>query len=495
MKKNKKIIAFLLIISMFFCFCACFKTTDLDKICKNKNEYKLSLTYNETEHTLSGEQIVRYVNNTGKVLTNACFHLYANNFSKGAVNKPVSENNISKAYPNGFSEGHIEIKKVLVNNKNANFELTGDDENILDVKFNVALQPTALHEIYIKFVVAVPNVLHRLGYTDNSVNLANFYPVACVYENNNFVTDAYNSNGDPFYSDIAKYDVEIKYPLNYEIACTGVKKISSDNNNKICKSSAKAVRDFAIVLSKNFKVVSEEIDGINVNYFYYSDKKPEESLKTCVNSIETFNNLFGKYPYESLDVVETGFLHGGMEYPNLVMISDKLDSYEDYTYVIVHEIAHQWWYGLVGNNQYQYGWLDEGLAEYSCMLFYENNSEYGKDYQTLIQNALNNYQLFLDVYREVYGKVETTMNRKLNEFPTEPEYSYTAYTKAMLMQDALRNVLGTKTYLKCLRDYFEQYKFLTVTPENLVSAFSESCNKDLTSFFNAWINGEVVFSA
>ncbi len=495
MNKNKKIIVFLLIFSVFLSFSGCFKTTDLDKICKNKNQYNMVLTYNDVEHTLSAEQVIRYVNNTGSVLTNACFHLYANNFSDGAINKPVSASNVTKAYPNGFSEGHIEIKKVLVNNKNANFELVGDDENILDVKFNVALQPTALHEIYIKYVVKIPNILHRFGYTDKSVNLANFYPVACVFENGKFVTDPYNSNGDPFYSDISSYSVTLNYPFGYEVASTGTKKVSKDNNNNICKISAKAVRDFAIVMSKQFKVLSQEVEGVVVNYFYYGDKKPEESLKTSVNSVKTFNNLFGKYPYSTLDVVETGFLHGGMEFPNLVMISDNLETYEDYTYVIVHEIAHQWWYGLVGNNQFSYGWLDEGLAEYACMLFYEQNEEYGIDYQVLMQNALNNYKLFLDVYRQVYEKVETTLNRDLCDFATEPEYSFTAYTKAMLMHDALRNVLGTKTYLKCLKNYFESYKFEIATPEDMILCFSNSSGKDLESFFNAWINGEVVFSA
>ena len=495
MKKRTKIIAILLIFSMFFSFCGCFKSTDLDKVCKNKSEYIMNLTYNDVEHTVSAEQTIRYVNNTGKVLTNACFHLYANNFSNEAVNKPVSLNNISKAYPNGFSEGHIEIKKVLVNNKNTNFELLGDDENILNVLFNVALQPTALHEIYIKYVVEIPNVLHRLGYTEKTVNLANFYPIACVYENQDFVIDAYSANGDPFYSDIASYSVTINYPFGYEIASTGTKTISKDNNNNICKISAKAVRDFAIVLSKEFKMISQQVDGVSVNYFYYGDKKPETSLETCVKSVQTFNDLFGEYPYSSLDIVETGFLHGGMEYPNLVMISDNLETYEDYTYVIIHEIAHQWWYGLVGNNQYDYGWLDEGLAEYSCMLFYEKNESYGIDYQLLMQNALNNYQLFLDVYNQVYEKVETTMNRKLSDFATEPEYSYTAYTKAVLMHDALRNVLGTKTYLKCLKEYFEEYKFNFATPQNLIESFSNTSNKNLESFFNAWINGEVVFSA
>jgi aminopeptidase N len=66
-----------------------------------------------------------------------------------------------------------------------------------------------------------------------------------------------------------------------------------------------------------------------------------------------------------------------MEYPALVMISDNIGEHISYEEVIVHEVAHQWWYSLVGNDQINYGFLDEGLTEYSTILFFENNPEYG----------------------------------------------------------------------------------------------------------------------
>ena len=453
MKRFKNFIIIFVLSSICLTFFGCFNKSDLELIAKDKSQYNMQLTYNDIEHTLSAEQTVRYVNNTGKVLTNLCFHLYPNFFSSGATNKPVSSLDIQKAYPNGFSEGNVTIKKVLVNNKNANYEIAGEDQNILDIKFNIALQPTALHEIYIKYVVGIPNVLHRFGYSDVATNLANFYPIACVFENGEFNTSPYSINGDPFYSDISNYNVSITYPKEYVIASTGNKTIKESNNNHTCEIKAIAVRDFAMVLSKNFQMKTEEVNNVKVNYYYHSDIQPDNSLTTCVKSLQTYNQLFGNYPYQSLDVVETGFLYGGMEYPNLVYISDSLETYEDYTYVIVHEIAHQWWYGVVGNDEFAYGWLDEGLTEYSCMLFYENNPEYNIDYTKLIANALSNYQLFLDVYNQVFNKVETTMNRNLNQFNTQPEYVYTAYTKAMLLHDALRNILGTKTYLKCLINF------------------------------------------
>ena len=108
----KKILVLSIAFLFIFSFSGCFKQTDLDNIAKDKTEYNMNLTFDEKEHSLSGEQVVRYVNNTLDVLKNVCFHIYPNCFSSGAVNKPVSELNKQKAYSNGFSEGYIEIKKV-----------------------------------------------------------------------------------------------------------------------------------------------------------------------------------------------------------------------------------------------------------------------------------------------------------------------------------------------------------------------------------------------
>ena len=252
------------------------------------------------------------------------------------------------------------------------------------------------------------------------------------------------------------------------------------------------MRDFALVCSEKFLTKSGEIDGVKVNYFYYGDQNPDQSLETAKKSIKTFNELFGKYPYSQLSVVEANFVHGGMEYPNLIYISDACSSYEEYTNVIVHETAHQWWYSLVGNNEYSSSWLDEGLTEYSTALFYEKNPDYNIKMEDLVKNNWKNYSLFVSIYQNVLGKVDTTMDRELNEYPTETEYTYIAYVKGMLIFDSVRQIIGDKAFFEGLKTYFEENKFSVARPENSISAFERASKCDLDSLFDAWIQGKII---
>ena len=197
---------------------------------------------------------------------------------------------------------------------------------------------------------------HRFGYTDKSVNLANFYPIACMYRGGSFVADPYYSTGDPFFSDCADYSVTLTVPSKYECAFTGEVKSKTDGENGTATYEVKAdnVRDFAAVLGGYQKMSGVSGETI-VNYMYYNDSDPERALNTAIEAVKIFGNMFGAYPYKEYTVVQTGFLQGGMEYPCLSMISDaytgdaKLD-------IIVHETAHQWWYAAVGNNEVKHAW-------------------------------------------------------------------------------------------------------------------------------------------
>ena len=255
--------------------------------------------------------------------------------------------------------------------------------------------------------------------------------------------------------------------------------------------NAKTVRDFAIVLSTKFEVLSNTVDDTLVTYYYYNDDNAQENLQTALDSVKTFNKLFGKYPYKTLNVVKTNFVHGGMEYPNLVYISDEVTG-ADYKNVIVHEIAHQWWYGVIGSNAFRNAWLDEGLTEYSTALFYEENPDYGIDYNELIKSTNNSYVTFVDLYTEILGKLDTSMNRHIDQYGTEPEYVYMTYVKGMLLFDNLREVVGKNNFLNGLKAYYSENAFNNVNPDNFIAAMEKTCKRELRNYINSWIEGKFV---
>lgn len=500
--KNKKILflvlalILILILSLSF-FSGCFKKDFISKFSKNVSSYNIDVNINEKEKTLLVKQTTKFYNNKNVSLKDVHFHIYPKAFSEGVINKPVSSLNEQKAYTSGVNYGSVEITNVKLANKTLSPRYLNVDKDILVVDLEKELKPNNSTNIYFEYTLKLPNINHRYGYGDNTINLGNFYLIASVYdEKTGWADNSYNYNGDPFYSEIANYYVSVEYSSNFVLAHTGNEesKTTTGDRNKL-KIKALAVRDFALILSDKYKVLKEKYNGINVNYFYYNDKTPEKSLKTSVDSLKTFIKLFGEYPYKNLNVCESNFVYGGMEYPNLVFISDNLDNYEDYTHTIVHEIAHQWWYSLVGNNEFKYGFLDESLTEYSTYLFYDENPSYNMDTREMIKNTTNSYLLFLDVYKEVFTKVDTSMLRSLDEFKTEPEYIYMAYVKGTLMYDNLKEIIGTQKFIKSLKYYYKQNRGKNVVPTDLINAFNKVTKKNLDSYFNSWLNGTVVIES
>ncbi len=464
---------------------------------ENLNSYNLTLNYDSEKHILEGSEVVQYVNNSENAFNSLFFNLYSNAFREGASSSVVSSTSFNEAFPNGDSYGEIKINSVMsINEENLSYHITGEDLNILEVNLPEILYPDETFSLKIDFTVSLPNANHRFGYGENTINLGNFYPIACVYEDGvGFFTKPYHSNGDPFYSDVSNYEVQLTCSSDLVVASSGEvvdKKKTEDKTVYVI--NGEKIRDFCLVLSEKFEIASASVSGITINYFgYKGDTDLNAQVEFAKQCVSTYNDLFGKYPYSTLNVVKSNFVYGGMEYPNLVMISDTLEE-QDFQYVIAHEIAHQWWYGVVGNNQYSNAWIDEGLTEYSTYLFFEKNSQYGYNYETMINNALNNYKFFVKIYQQINGEVDTSMDKDLDEFNTEPEYVQLTYTKGVLLFDGIRKSVGDKKFLKALKTLYEDFAFKNLNRAELIASFCSSTRSNLENYINSWLDGDIIIA-
>jgi aminopeptidase N len=285
--------------------------------------------------------------------------------------------------------------------------------------------------------------------------------------------------------------VDFSVSDEYKVASAGktLKKIQKDGISTYTFSLDNA-RSFSMVLSKYFSVKTENKNGVEVGYYYYDDNNPDQSFDYILKSLDFFGEKFGKYAYSSYSVVQTKFVQGGMEYPTLVMISDNLDE-KSYGEVIVHETAHQWWQVAVGNNEIEYGFLDEGLSEYSVILFYENHSEYGLTRESLVKSALQTYKIYCSVYDKVFGKVNTSMVRSLTTFDSEYDYVNIAYIKPCIMYDNLRQTIGDNRFFEGLKRYYKQYKYKNANPYDIVGVY-EKIGADTNGFFTSFYDGKVI---
>lgn len=430
-----------------------------------RDSYRIDAEYFPEEQKLAAKMSYTLVNDFDTSLTELKFQLPANAYREGATYAPVSELYSPAAYYSGKSYGGIEVKSV----SGGEFEIGGEDANILSVRLEKEIFPDEQIEIAFEFETTLAKINHRLGVGENAVNLSGFYPVLCHYSGEGFQEYVYSYNGDPFVTACADFEVNLSVPEQYTAICCGNVTEVAENGNKTYHVIAENVRDIAFVLGENYKSVQTDAGGVRVEYCYFADQAPEETLAVAAQSLNFYSRTFGNYPYSRYVVAETDFPYGGMEYPTLSMISSKL-SEDDRTVAVAHETAHQWWYGVVGSNQFENAWQDEGLTDYSAALFF-NASSFGFTGDDLMRGAEKSYRDFFSVYSQLHGETNTVMTRPLTSFTSEYEYVNIAYGKSAIMFDRLKTAIGEKKFINGLKRYYETYAYKIASPEDLSSCF------------------------
>ena len=460
--------------------------------CKNEGmgytRYEITAEYIPENRTLTGTEKVTFENGTDSEISVLKFQIYPNAYRQDALYAPISTAYKSSAYYAGESYGEMVISSV---HGSKNWEVMGEDENILYAYLERSLFPGDKVVLDIGFMTKLAQVNHRTGVTEKTVNLGNFFPILCGIKDGGFTETVYYSDGDPFFSDCAEYKVTLTAPKEYVVAGTGTMiEERTLESKKVHTMSATNVRDFALVLSEKFRITTTKHGDTTLAYYYYDDETPTKTLDLIKECFAFYEKTFGKYPYGNYAVAQTGFCYGGMEYPCLVFISDTLDE-KGKVRVIAHETAHQWWYATVGSDQIENAWQDEGLAEYSTLAFFEEYEKYGFTREELVKEALEEYRSYYDVYGSVLGRADTRMTRHLKDYLSDYEYKCIAYDKAVIMWDTMRKSIGEQKFFSALRRYYAGCKFKNATVEDLIGCF-EKTGLDVGGFFDSFLAGKAV---
>ena len=460
--------------------------------CKNEEigytRYEITAEYIPENRTLTGMVKVSFENHTDNEISVLKFQMYPNAYRRDALYSPISTAYRGTAYYAGESYGEMVISSV---HGSKNWEVMGEDENVLYAYLERSLFPGDKVVLDIGFMTKLAQVDHRTGVTKKTVNLGNFFPILCGIKDGGFSETVYYSDGDPFYSDCAEYKVTLTAPKEYVVASTGeIVQERTLESKKVHTVSATNVRDFAMILSKEFRVNTTKCGGTTLAYYYYADETPTKTLDLIRESFSFYEKTFGEYPYGNYAVAQTGFCYGGMEYPCLVFISDKLDE-NGRARVIAHETAHQWWYGVVGSDQIENAWQDEGLAEYSTLAFFEEYEKYGFTREGLVKESMEEYRSYYDVYGSVLGRADTRMRRHLKDYLSDYEYKCIAYDKALIMWDTMRKSVGDQKFFSALRRYYHACQFKNATVEDLIGCF-EKTGLDVGGFFDSFLEGKAI---
>jgi hypothetical protein len=388
----------------------------------SRTNYIFYATLDFDAHTLDVDETIRYYNTTGVALSDIVLSVQPNR------------------YGGAFS-------LLAVFQDNAVFTTYALNDQRLTLNLPQPLQPGSATTLGIKFKINIPAKANEglFGYDFNQIDLVDWYPFVVPYVNGWVLHDPV-SFGEHLVYDSSDFELNLKTGSDVIVAASA----PAEPNGEWTRYRLYGARTFTLSASDEFQMSESAVGSVKIRSYYFNGYQAagEGILYAAVQAVSIYAIKFAPYPYETLSIVQTD-IHDGMETDGLVFLAS--DFYGQYgggaknnlVTIGVHEIAHQWWYGLVGNDQAMEPWLDEAMAAYSERIFYEfNYPRYGDWW----------WQFRVDYFNPT-GYVDT---------PIYSGGTFRAYTNAVYLRGAhfmedLRVRMGDDNFYAFLKDYAARY--------------------------------------
>lgn len=470
----------------------------------------IHVTLDDVSHILRGDIKIEYTNHSPDTLNFIYFHLWPNAYSsdRTAYNRQAVENNKKTFYLADKNDwGFIDSLDFKVDGRMAKLVPT-DHKDVVKLMLNEPLIPGDNIEIFTPFFVQIPSTFSRLGHHGQSYQITQWFPKPAVYDKNGWHPMPYLDQGE-FYSEFGKYDVSITLPKNYILMATGnlqtesekafldslasleIKKEitptpASHNEMKTVRYTEENIHDFAWFADKRWVVrkgeIKQPLSKLKVEAWsaFYPEHLDgwKNSIDYLRSGILGYSKEVGQYPYKTVKAVE-GPLEagGGMEYPTITIIipSDNPDVVEN---IIVHEVGHNWFYGILANNERRFPWMDESINSY-----YENKILKGST------SDLSTFEKLPFLYLSNSYNAQA-LNLPANEYK-EINYGADIYQRGAYAFEWLNAYIGPKSFSATMKDIFNDYKFKHVQPEDFRSKFSSNTDKDVSWFFDEYLSTSI----
>jgi hypothetical protein len=489
--------------------------------------YQIEVKLDTKRKLVEGSEIITWFNTTKDMVDELRLHLYHNAY-KNSNSSFCKEGKIDiKPEESGYTD--IQFFKILNSSQSTpllKFIRPDDnnyyDQTVLQVKLPYAVKPNQAIQINIGFVTKLPlGGIGRSGYARGRefYFVSQWFPKLGVYEEGKGWNCHQFHRWTEFFADFGKYEVKITIPKFYLIGATGQRESEIDNNNNTITYIYRQndIHDFVWTASPEFMEIHDTfkhlyLPSTEIILLMQPEHKDQinRHLIAIRNALKYFGEFYGEYPYSSITVVDPPRTSSsrGMEYPMLItagtnyLPSDNELSPEG---VIIHEFGHQYWYGMVANNESEEAWLDEGITTYTTGKVID--SAYSGAYNVfrigggipLIGFPLITYDEFpIIVYM---GKVEVPfyMRHKMGylaepgtdpiykkgwEYMNGTTYRIGSYNKPCLMLKTLENYLGGQVMSKVMKEYFQTYKFSHPKTEDFISIVEKVSGQNMSWFFS-----------
>ncbi len=482
----------------------------LSEYWQQQADYDIRCTLDIEAKMLFGTEKLTYTNNSPDTLKRYFIHLYPNAYREKESLLYQDFFPGTWAFLRGLREesrGWIEIDSMTVGGEPADYVIDG---TILSGKFARPLPPGGTVVFDMAFREKIRRRIGRAGYIGNHYDMAQWYPKIVVYDKTGWHPDQFRVG--EFYGEFGTYDVTLRIPNQYVIAATGLPvegdpgwtrnekpkhkggsgggrpgghpaeadtrgmKRGRDDAGlslslKTVHFRAVDVHDFAWCADPLYVVEETKIGEYSIMSFYrqWNRAWADSVLARTVSTMKFLDDLVGPYEWPQISIVDSP-ARGGMEYPMLVMNGSPDKA------LIVHEVTHMWFFGMLANNERDEAWLDEGPAQYFM-------------FNWLIENRGRK-----DLWEEITHSVIELHRNDFAEPVATPHHEFKSggqtmiYNKSALFFRALKYRVGEENFGRILKEYFRIWKFKHVDEEAFRAVCEDVTGTDLDDFFKQWIH-------
>ncbi|MFN3875925.1 MAG: M1 family metallopeptidase, partial [Flavobacteriales bacterium] len=364
-------------------------------------DYTISVRLDDARHELHGQEAFVYTNNSPRALDTLWIHLWPNAYKdRGTAlcRQMAAQGDLSLHFAPEDQRGWIDSLDFEVDGAKAAWGHHAQHIDIAWLKPPTPVRPGASVTVRTPFRVRIPDSrFSRLGHTGQAYHITQWYPKPAVFDQDGWHPMPYLTQGE-FYSEFGSFDVSITLPSNYIVGATGVLQNpgeqafleersrlpvsgagSGESSFPPSSSTTKTIRfvqdrvhDFAWFADKRFIVRKGSVtlprSGRTVaTWAMFTPKNAlrwSDAITYLNESVRLYSQWVGDYPYDACTAVDgTISAGGGMEYPMITIIGDGGDK-EALDNVIAHEVGHNWFYGILGSNERDHAWMDEGMNSF-----------------------------------------------------------------------------------------------------------------------------------
>lgn len=423
--------------------------------------YDLDLQIDPAGGMLSGSARIEFSNRTDMALADIALRLYPN-FPQDVFGKG--------------GDVRMDVTSVAVAGQPATFEYAAQRTAVL-LPFAPALAPGQATTLVISFTATIA------PWRDGTWPLPAYYPMLAVRNGGRWLLDV-TRFADHVYAESALYQAAIRVPADLQVVASGSTSATQTNDDGsltyIIHSGP--IREFALTLG-DFAVEQTTAGDVAVNVYTARGSRLDarQIADVASGALADFDQRFGPYPYRELDIQLLPYeFDGGDEYSGLILVYSAGQVGAGTRYVTAHEVAHQWWYALIGNDIYRQPWLDETFAQYSGIIYDEDIAGAAIAASDWDREVLRRYRGALDDGDMLIGL-------PISAYPSFNVYYRTIYGKGPVFLRKLREELGDDVFFKALQIYYQRHRYGVATTDDVRQAFEQASRRDLGQLFQEWV--------